>query len=324
MLNSKISVIMSVYNEEQSWISESISSILNQTYKNIELIIVNDNPDNIESKVIIDSFAIEDARVIVHNNKVNLGLIESLNIAFNLSSGAYIARMDADDISMPNRFEVQSEYLVNNNLDLIGSNVELFDASTGTAFYTTDKLITHKFISKMLYQGTIGIVHPTFFARRAVYEVLQGYAYAPHTEDKEFLARTLVNGFKVGNSSAVLLRCRYNSSSVTKTNAFYINMLGRYITDCYKGFVLSGDYNYDPEFYSRLNPTDSEIEKYNMKQKYLYFARKSKGEKKLLRVVFYLFLSFVCSSSTFNNVKVNLYLRGYRMCEKMTKIGKGI
>ena len=91
-----VSVIMSTYNTDSEMLKESINSILNQTYKNIELIIVNDGSNKDDLKV-IKSF--NDNRIRVVNNKVNEGLAISLNKAIDISNGIYIARMDSDDIS---------------------------------------------------------------------------------------------------------------------------------------------------------------------------------------------------------------------------------
>ena len=98
-----ISVIMSAYNSEET-IKETINSILNQTYKDFELIIVNDkSTDNTES--IIKSF--KDERIKLINNKKNLGLPASLNKAIKVAKGKYVARMDADDVMLHGRLEKQ-------------------------------------------------------------------------------------------------------------------------------------------------------------------------------------------------------------------------
>ena len=97
---------MPVYNGE-SFLNESIKSILDQTFKDFEFIIVNDGSTD-KSHSILRS--INDPRIIVHEQR-NKGLPFSLNKAIRLSQGEYIARMDADDISMPNRLEIQKAFL---------------------------------------------------------------------------------------------------------------------------------------------------------------------------------------------------------------------
>lgn len=125
-MNKKISVVMSTYNEPVEWVEKSIRSILNQTYDNIEVIVICDNPDNKGIVDLLNLIKEGDNRVVLHFNERNKGLIYSLNKAINLSSGEYIARMDADDISLPTRLSEQILYLEENHLDLCGCNALLF------------------------------------------------------------------------------------------------------------------------------------------------------------------------------------------------------
>ena len=124
MEEDKISVIMTVYKESKEELKESFESIINQTYKNIEFIIVIDNPKEQWRIDFIKSY--NDSRVKLVVNKENLGLPLSLNKALKLVTGNYIARMDADDISMPERIEKQLDFLKKNNYDLVGCNMRVF------------------------------------------------------------------------------------------------------------------------------------------------------------------------------------------------------
>ena len=108
MTKDLISVVMSNYNTEESYLRASIESILNQTYENFEFIIVDDcSTDN--SIDVIESYS--DKRIKLIKNKENMGLTKSLNVAIKEAKGEFIARMDADDISLPQRFEKQVEFL---------------------------------------------------------------------------------------------------------------------------------------------------------------------------------------------------------------------
>lgn len=125
-----ISVVMSVYNG-QKFLAEAIESILKQTYTNFEFIIIDDgSTDN--SLDIVWEFAAADERIRVVVNETNLGLAKSLNKGIALASGKYIARMDADDISMPERFEKQVAFLdENDDIGLVGTNKINLDQITG-------------------------------------------------------------------------------------------------------------------------------------------------------------------------------------------------
>ena len=107
----KISVLMGVYKENLSWINESVESILNQTFREFEFIIIDDNPNNNELKNYLLNLKENDDRVTVIFNESNLGLTKSLNKGLAIAKGEYIARMDADDISFNSRFEEQVSYL---------------------------------------------------------------------------------------------------------------------------------------------------------------------------------------------------------------------
>lgn len=107
----KISVIMSVFNEEK-YLEESIKSILNQTYKDFEFIIVDDASFD-KSSEILKNWARKDPRVKIITNEKNIGLTKSLNKAIKIAQGKYIARQDADDISLPQRLKKQIEFLEN-------------------------------------------------------------------------------------------------------------------------------------------------------------------------------------------------------------------
>ena len=108
-MKPEISVIMSVYNGE-TYLAEAIESVVNQTFQNWELIIINDCSTDSTAEILAD-FSSRDERIKVHTNEINLKLPTSLNKAISLSNGKYIARMDADDICLPDRLEKQYKFM---------------------------------------------------------------------------------------------------------------------------------------------------------------------------------------------------------------------
>lgn len=108
----EISVVMPVYNASQ-YLAEAIESIVSQTFTDWELIIIDDGSTD-DSKLIIKRYAQSDKRIRYYKNEQNMGVIRTLNKGINLSTGKYIARMDADDISLPTRFDTQYRFLENN------------------------------------------------------------------------------------------------------------------------------------------------------------------------------------------------------------------
>lgn len=311
-----ISVVMSVYNEKPKWLSEAIESILNQTYKNIEFIIIMDNPSNLVLIDTIKSYQELDDRIKFYLNKKNMGLIYSLNRGLKYCNGDFIARMDADDISHKNRFKKQFNYLVENNLDLIGSNINLFK-NENDIFFTTDKLTTHKYLEKILENGTIGIVHPTFFGRKDVFKKLNGYANSLHTEDKEFLARVFCNGFRVGNIKEVLLDCRYNDKSVTKTNSYVMNRNAMYIVKIFKEYLKNGKYNFDEYYHSKLKITQKEKDNFNKKQILMGEVRKELNDKNYFKFMYNILKAIFYSKSVFLSIKINIIFKLFKFMENI-------
>src|SRR5690606_1184748 len=103
-------IILPAYNAEK-YLAEAIESILNQSFKDFEFIIINDGSKDRTEDVIL---SYNDPRIVYLNNEANLGLIDKLNKGFNIARGKYIARMDADDISSPERLYIQYQFLENN------------------------------------------------------------------------------------------------------------------------------------------------------------------------------------------------------------------
>ncbi|MCD0083160.1 glycosyltransferase family 2 protein, partial [Streptococcus agalactiae] len=109
-------------------------SILSQTLKNFEFIIVIDNPDREDVYDILQTYLASDARVKVLSNERNMGLAYSLNKAIKYSVGNYIFRMDADDISYPERFEKQINFMEKYRLDFSATLIEVMDEDEETLY----------------------------------------------------------------------------------------------------------------------------------------------------------------------------------------------
>lgn len=211
-----ISVIMSTYNEKETWIKQSIESILNQTYKNIEFIIVLDNPENIILDNIIENYRKKDRRIIYIKNDINKGLVYSLNRAISMSKGKYIARMDADDISLNMRLEKQKKYLEENKLDFIGTNVINFnDNGEFTSNYPQNTKDIYKYLN-----SANAMAHPTWFLKREVFQKVGQYRNIFANEDYDFLLRCRNQNIKIGNMDKPLLKYRLSSNSISRSNIF--------------------------------------------------------------------------------------------------------
>lgn len=154
-----ISVLMSVYNGE-TFVKEAIDSVLNQTFKDFEFIIFDDcSTDN--SAQIIENY--QDERIIFIKNQQNRGLTVNLHEGMNLAKGKYVARMDADDICMPNRFQKQFDFLESHpEISILGSAVVFFD-DTGKEILGTQPLTHDEIIIELLLGFTM--LHPSVIMR---------------------------------------------------------------------------------------------------------------------------------------------------------------
>ena len=117
----KVSVLTPLYNTNPEFLKEMIESILNQTFKDFEFLLLNDSPENKELKKIVESY--NDRRIIYLENEKNLGISKSRNKLLELAKGEYIAIFDHDDISLPERLEKQADFLDKNpGTGIVGTN----------------------------------------------------------------------------------------------------------------------------------------------------------------------------------------------------------
>lgn len=167
-----ITVLMSVYNGER-WLDEAIQSILNQTFTDFELIIVNDGSKD-QSLDIINQFATNDRRIVVID-KPNTGLADSLNQGIKQAKGDWIARIDADDLCAPNRLQRQYEFAKTDSaLVLIGSGLLQID-ETGCPGKLYRYPASHKAIVCRLTTVRPLFAHSSAFYRTDVVKRLGGY-----------------------------------------------------------------------------------------------------------------------------------------------------
>lgn len=216
MNNPKVSVIMSVYNG-MPYLKEAVKSILNQTYKNLEFIIVNDASADSSWEYLK---SLKDKRIKLIKNKKNLGLAKSLNIALRQAQGDFIARMDADDISLPRRFQEQLKFLVKHPaIDICGSWVDLIDEK-GRIIGEKKFPLKDEEIKRVLVRFN-PMIHPTSMGKKSFFTQLQGYREEyDGAEDYDLLMRAMKK-FKMSNIAKKLLfrrlqRNRRSAKSMAK------------------------------------------------------------------------------------------------------------
>ena len=226
------SVIMATYKEEIRFLKQSIESILNQTYKDFEYIIILDNPENQEHIQLIKEYEKNDQRIRFYINEKNLGLTNTLNRALSLANGKYICRMDADDISISHRIEIQKKYLEENNYDLIGGISKMIDENENEIYSIKKVPADFKKIKKCIRYNQV-ISHPTWFGKKEVFDQLDGYRNIPLCEDYDFTLRAILKGYKISNVNVNVLNYRMTTNSISRTSLFEQYLFEKYITKQY-------------------------------------------------------------------------------------------
>jgi len=215
-----ISVVMAVYNGKK-FLAEAIESILNQTWTDFEFIIVNDGSrDN--SLKIINRYAKKDSRIVVISRK-NMGLVQSLNEGIAIAKGEYLARIDADDIALPTRFEKQVEFLKNHpDISILGTFIKPFGDSA-----VKDLVVCENWFNPSLNPENVeatfldraAICHPSIMGRTELFKSMQYRDKYYCAEDYDLWLRSLKAGYKIWVLDEILLRYRIHKKSKTNTDA---------------------------------------------------------------------------------------------------------
>lgn len=215
-----VSVVMSVYKEPLDWLVLSIDSILNQTYKNFEFIIVSDNPQYKEGIHLLQDYQKKDDRVKLIFNEENIGLTKSLNKGIAIAQGEFIARMDADDISLNNRFEVEIDYMKKHpDVDVLGSNKKAF----GNVSFLTKKTLhdiplSNDDINVCMF-FVCPMVHPSVMMKRVICG--EEVKYDEHNrvaQDYRLWHDLQKRGAVINNIDEVLVNYRASNTQISSKN----------------------------------------------------------------------------------------------------------
>ena len=212
MPTPRMSVLVPVYNA-QLYLAEAIESILKQTFSDFELIAVDDGSKD-RSKQILEDLARKDPRVKVIS-RPNTGIVGALNDALAASRGELIARMDSDDIALPERFAKQVAHLDQHpDLVLLGSRVLMIDSAGWPIGDMATVGHGHDVIEDALMGGGWPIVHPTVVMRREPLLKLGGYQEGTFPNEDHDLFLRLCEIGKLDNLRETLLRYRRHAKSV--------------------------------------------------------------------------------------------------------------
>ena len=204
---------MSVHNEEKN-LHKSLNSIINQTYRNWELIIIDDNSLDNSLKIILE-FCKKDQRIKYFKNSKNKGIPFSLNKALKLSKGELIARMDGDDIAIESRFQKQINYLEKNpKIDILGGGALIHNTNSGL----TNKVLMPEFHNEIIDRlfMTSPFIHPTIMAKKEFYKKNNYYNEKyKNSEDYELFFRASKNS-TYHNLQEILIEYNFNEKLIYK------------------------------------------------------------------------------------------------------------
>ena len=223
-----ISVVMPAYNASQ-FIAEAIESILNQTFKEFELIIIDDgSTDN--TVAIVEHYQESDKRIKLIKNQHG-GICKALSSGIEVSSYPWIARMDADDISLPQRFAKQLEAAnANPRVVVWGTYANHINSKGKVLSFVQQGCLTEEEFQKNRQEGHIPfVIHPTAFIRKDILVKIRGYnsKFFP-AEDMDLFDR-MANYGPILAIPEPLLLYRIHSSSVSMSNFFFQKLLARYV-----------------------------------------------------------------------------------------------
>ena len=310
-INPVISVIMPVYNAEK-YVKSAIESILSQSFQDFELLIFNDcATDN--SLTIIQSFS--DPRIKLFSSLKNLGYLIHLNKGIDLAQGKYIARMDADDISMPQRFEKQVAFMdAHKDYGLVGTWAQILDSEQHVKPCVEDMAIRLQLLKMNQFFHSSVLIRKSILTNNHLYYNKEFYT----AEDYELWVR--ISSFcKIGNLNEFLVKYRihdeqissiYNKNQIEKSNHIKVFQIENHLgiklshveSDCYLQIL-----NFKPSSESDLlneikliNRLKAKcVEKSKSKNFYYYLSRQLKKDLNK-NIHHYLFNKFVLQPNRYN------------------------
>jgi glycosyltransferase involved in cell wall biosynthesis len=214
--NPTVSILMPVYNAE-AFLEESLLSIINQTYKNFELIIINDGSTDSSLKI-LEKYSVIDSRIVLISRE-NRGLIQSLNEAINISKGKFLARMDSDDLSFAYRLEGQLKLMREKKLDICGCHYFIIDQNNKylDSFFApldNESLLLYLIQGVPFAHGSV-VIRKKFLDHHKIYYG-ENFEYA---EDKALWHKMYNLGARFGNVNDFLFSYRELDSSLSKNRA---------------------------------------------------------------------------------------------------------
>lgn len=288
--NELVTVLMPVYNVN-SFINESLQSIIEQSYKNIEIVIVDDGSTDGTYSTLKELLKSDDRIKLVRNNN-NKKIAKALNNGLAIATGEYIVRMDGDDISEPDRIEKLLEFIKNNpEYDIVGSSMTAINESGDEVFKTTYSNNEKFLIRSLKYSSPLAHI---WITKKSVYDDLDGYRELSGAEDYDFLLRAISRGYRITNLKKYYgYRVRINRTGNTASLMGIKQIkLHSYVWRLYKERKRVGIDNFSVTKVSKVLSTNPFIENLH-KRSNIYLNLAIKNKSKPLIALPYLILSCI-------------------------------
>lgn len=229
-----VSVVMASFNENTEIITGAVNSIIGQTFTDWELLIADDST-NEDTKTCIDNFT-SDSRIKVIRKDKRMGLSGARNVALSNAKGRYVAIMDADDFSLPERFEKQVNYLDNNpKCYVLGGQMNIMDENS--AIVSSRHYPLKGFKLKLFAAFRNPIAHPTVMFRKELFD--KGFSYdetLKMSEDLDLWLRIMNAGYGIENLSECVINYRVGSNFVDKrTSDAQVKYMADVRRKCFSG-----------------------------------------------------------------------------------------
>lgn len=274
---------MPVYNIE-NYVKEAIQSIQNQTYSNLEIIVVDDG-SNDKTYQIVEELAKKDARIKPYKNETNLNVAKTRNRALSYAIGEFIAMMDGDDISAPDRIEKKVKFLEENlDFDLVGCSMKAIDIN-GNEIGQTVHYSNQNLLLESLKQVTP--VSQIWVTKKNIYDQLNGYRNIPAGEDYDFLLRMTSSGFKYTNLEDYFGYFVRLGRAGNTISSFGIRQrkMHSYVFKLYEERLKNQKDSFSEESLKEYIKTSNILEKiHSFSSRSLYKAIAAKGEKRYFKM----------------------------------------
>lgn len=308
-LTPLISVLIPVYNVEL-FVFDAVNSICAQTYKNLEIIVVDDCSTD-RTYEVVEEIKKNDNRIKLFRNKENLKIAKTLNFALLQVTGEFIARMDGDDFSEPTKIEKQYLFLKNNpEFVLVGTNYILEDES-GKEISRTHYLSDFSKIKKILrYESPVAHI---WLTTRKIYDEIGEYRMSG-VEDYDFLLRLVSKGFKISNLEEYLYKVRLRNGNTISTMGLKQRKSAEFAYKLYKERILKNNYDSYSDSLYKAETLVSEANLLKFKKSSKYYNSFLKYRNKSFVNSFYFLLL-----SIYNSPNAQIKYLYYRVLLKVMK-----